>query len=91
MPAATKRHGRRRCSLEEDGKSYVFTGDIHAMWLRDSAMQLLPYLSMADIDVVARALRGVVLQQAHFIQIDPYANAFNRKPDGSCFAQITRK
>lgn len=78
-------------SLEEDGKSYVFTGDIHAMWLRDSAMQLLPYLSMADIDVVARALRGVVLQQAHFIQIDPYANAFNRKPDGSCFAQITRK
>lgn len=72
-------------SLEEDGKSYVFTGDIHAMWLRDSAMQLLPYLSMADIDVVARALRGVVLQQAHFIQIDPYANAFNRKPDGSCF------
>ena len=47
--------------LEEDGKSYVPTGDIHAMWLRDSAMQLLPYLSMADIDVVARALRGVVL------------------------------
>lgn len=44
--------------LEEDGKSYVPTGDIHAMWLRDSAMQLLPYLSMADIDVVARALRG---------------------------------
>lgn len=48
-------------------------------------MQLLPYMNMADVDVVARALRGVVLQQAYFIQIDPYANAFNRKPDGSCF------
>lgn len=71
--------------LEENGKSYVSTGDIHAMWLRDSAMQLLPYMNMADVDVVARALRGVVLQQAYFIQIDPYANAFNRKPDGSCF------
>lgn len=71
--------------LEENGKSYVSTGDIYAMWLRDSAMQLLPYMNMADVDVVARALRGVVLQQAYFIQIDPYANAFNRKPDGSCF------
>ena len=48
--------------LEENGKSYVSTGDIHAMWLRDSAMQLLPYMNMADVDVVARALRGVVLQ-----------------------------
>lgn len=78
-------------SLEEDGKSYVFTGDIHAMWLRDSAMQLLPYLSMADIDVVARALRGVVLQQAHFIQIDPMPTRSTESPMAAAFAQITRK
>jgi uncharacterized protein len=64
-----------------DGKpdTYVVTGDIDAMWLRDSSAQLVPYLSLAKQDNRLRELlEGVIRRQARMILIDAYANAFMR-------------
>jgi uncharacterized protein len=59
--------------------TYVVTGDIDAMWLRDSSAQVWPYLRFARQDERLRALlEGVVRRQTRMIQIDPYANAFTR-------------
>jgi uncharacterized protein len=67
----------------EDGKTFVVTGDIPAMWLRDSAAQVRPYLLAAEEDEeLADLLEGVIRQQFAFILHDPYANAFNETENG---------
>ncbi|SFS34000.1 glycoside hydrolase family 125 protein [Halolactibacillus sp. JCM 19043] len=64
--------------------TFVITGDIPAMWLRDSAAQVRPYLILAEKDQDFQALiRGVINQQITFINHDPYANAFNKEPNGA--------
>lgn len=61
-----------------DGSYFVITGDIPAMWLRDSAAQLTPYLRFANEDNDLRAvLKSVIARQAFYVCLDPYANAFN--------------
>lgn len=64
---------------EINGKpdTYVITGDIDAMWLRDSSAQVFPYLQFAHKDKkLHQLIAGVINKQTHFIQKDPYANAF---------------
>ena len=65
-------------TADGDDDTFVYTGDIHAMWLRDSAAQVWPYLRFVSRDEPLRRLvRGVVLRQFACIRFDPYANAFN--------------
>ena len=57
--------------------TYVITGDIDAMWLRDSTAQVWPYLQFVQQDAELRQLiAGVINRQAFCVVKDPYANAF---------------
>ncbi|OZG68070.1 glycoside hydrolase family 125 protein [Bifidobacterium eulemuris] len=68
----------------DDGTTFVLTGDIPAMWLRDSTAQVRPYLAIAGQDAdLADMIAGLVRMQFRYIGIDPYANAFNEEPNGN--------
>lgn len=70
---------------DKDGNpdTFVYTGDIHAMWLRDSGAQVWPYVQFAaQDDHLRRMIAGVINRQFLSITIDPYANAFNDGPTG---------
>ncbi|CAM3461884.1 MULTISPECIES: glycoside hydrolase family 125 protein [Saccharibacillus] len=69
---------------QQDGTVFVITGDIPAMWLRDSAAQVRPYLLLANEDeAISDLVKGVVQRQIRCILHDPYANAFNESANGS--------
>jgi hypothetical protein len=83
----------RRCftdtlsrTIEElpDGTAFVVTGDIPAMWLRDSSAQLTPYLHFLRQDPhLCDTVAAVARRQLRYVLLDPYANAFNAGPSGA--------
>ncbi|MGP4039287.1 glycoside hydrolase family 125 protein [Gracilibacillus sp. D59] len=77
---------------QSDGTTFVITGDIPAMWLRDSATQVRPYLLLAEQDPkIAKMIQGVIEKQMFFINHDPYANAFNERPNGNRYHEDQTK
>jgi uncharacterized protein len=70
--------------IDPDGRVFIITGDIPAMWLRDSTTQLTPYLRFLDESPqLADLVEGVVRRQFGFLAHDSYANAFNDGPTGA--------
>ena len=66
--------------FEPDGTTFVNTGDIPQMWLRDSSVQMMTYLPLVQDQSENSALRqvfeSVLVRQTRFIQSDRYASAF---------------
>ncbi|MFV0427926.1 MAG: glycoside hydrolase family 125 protein [Arachnia sp.] len=64
-----------------DGRTFVLTGDIPAMWLRDSTWQYRPLLAAAPGDPeTLELIAGLCRHQAACVLADPYANAFTLHP-----------
>ena len=67
-----------------DNDTFVITGDIPAMWLRDSTSQIEHYLPFVkEYPLLGEMFRGLINRHIHCIKIDSYANAFNIEDNGN--------
>ncbi len=73
--------------IAKNGDTFLITGDIGAMWLRDSSAQVCHYISYArEYPSIKKMIRGLIVRQFSCIHEDPYANAYNPEPNGKCWA-----
>jgi meiotically up-regulated gene 157 (Mug157) protein len=76
------------------GSTFVITGDIAAMWLRDSTNQVLGYIPFVTQDAPLDAMiQGLIARQTEAVLLDPWANAFQRdatQPTPNAGDQTTR-
>ena len=75
---------QKSLTRRENGSPFIITGDIPAMWLRDSTWQVAPLLNSHHPDVI-KLLIDLSKTQVELFLIDPYANAFNPVPNGACW------
>ena len=68
----------------ENGSPFIITGDIPAMWLRDSTWQVAPLLNSNHSEII-QLLIELSKTQVELFLLDPYANAFNPAPNGECW------
>ncbi len=62
----------------DNGDYFVITGDIPALWLRDSSAQLRPYaVHCSNSPELSEIFKGVIRRHSFYINLDPYSNAFN--------------
>jgi len=62
--------------------TFVITGDIPAMWLRDCSAQVWPYMPYMKGDAkLQQVVAGVINRQVESVLLDPYANAFKFSVD----------
>jgi hypothetical protein len=83
-----------------DGETFVHTGDIDDLWLRDSAAQIHPLMIpvfdnattslMAQDAKLDRIVAGLIKRTAMYIRHDPYANAF-RIDDSYVFSEKQKR
>lgn len=65
-----------------DGSVFVLTGDIPAMWLRDSTAEVSHYIPLAkDNEDIRDIIKGVIKRQRMYITLEPYANAYKKEPN----------
>ncbi|EOC5020377.1 glycoside hydrolase family 125 protein [Listeria monocytogenes] len=70
--------------IRDSGLTFILTGDIPAMWLRDSVCQVRPFLIFAkENEEIESMLIGLSKEQVSLVEIDPYANAFNETSNGA--------
>ncbi|KAK7954018.1 hypothetical protein PG996_014904 [Apiospora saccharicola] len=91
LDTAIRWRGKAANNTEEE-LCFVITGDIDAMWIRDSADQIAPYKSALHnaTDDIASVFRGVLNLQARYLVISPYCNAFHPPPRAACKCKSTR-
>ena len=82
--AIVERFFERTLLTASDNLPFLITGDIPAMWLRDSTWQVNPFFHSRNPQV-GRMLADVSRAQVRYVLIDPYANAFNSSADGNCW------
>lgn len=84
VEAILNRFFSKTLSTTKDGDPFVITGDIPAMWLRDSTWQVRPFFRSPNKEL-GELLSHLSQTQVKLFLIDPYANAFNPEPNGQCW------